>query len=291
MKLSALLRRLRHSVGRSHRSLRLRDFSHLSARNERLSSAICGALSGKTSHAEVKWIERIEELRNQMSCSQQELEFTDYGAGPGDSQLTEEEMFRGCVIRRTIGEICALMCRSDRDALLLLRLVRELKPRTCVELGTSLGISACYQAAALELNGEGKLVTLEGADSVASVAVQNFTNLGLHNVELVRGRFQDTLSQVLRENPAVDYAFIDGHHGRAATLHYFNAFLPAMAGAAVLVFDDIRWSEGMERAWDEIRRHDRVRVSVDLGSMGLVSTAGAGSPRHFGKLAWQEMAR
>ncbi len=216
-----------------------------------------------------------------MNASSEELEIIDYGAGSGDSKLTEEERYRGRVIRRTVGQVCTLTSRTDRTALLLLRLVREWKPRTCVELGTSLGISACYQAAALKLNGAGNLVTLEGADSVASVAVRNFVSLGLDNVEVVPGRFQDTLSGVLLANPSVDYAFIDGHHDGAATMKYFNALVPALSGAAVVLFDDIRWSDGMQQAWDAIRRHEQVRVSVDLGSMGLISTAGAGSPQHF----------
>jgi predicted O-methyltransferase YrrM len=111
--------------------------------------------------------------------------------------------------------------------------------------------------------------------------MRNFTNLGLDNVETVRGRFQDTLSKVLSANSPVNYAFIDGHHDEAATVKYFNAFVPALADTAVVVFDDIHWSDGMTRAWDVIRRHGHVRVSVDLGLMGIISTAGDSSPRHF----------
>src|SRR5688572_21226429 len=36
----------------------------------------------------------------------------------------------------------------------LMRLVRELAPRSCLELGTGFGLSTAYQAAALELNGD-----------------------------------------------------------------------------------------------------------------------------------------
>lgn len=174
----------------------------------------------------------------------------------------------GRVTHRTIGQVCALTSRTERTALLLLRLIRELRPRTCIELGTSVGISACYQAAALKMNGTGNLITLEGAGSVASVAAQNFACLGLDNVEVIRGRFQDTLPEVLHSHPAVDYAFIDGHHDEAATIKYFNAFLPSLAGSAVMVFNDIQWSAGMNRAWNAIQRHGSVRVSVDLGSIG-----------------------
>jgi hypothetical protein len=48
-----------------------------------------------------------------------------------------------------------------------------------------------------------------------------------------------------------------------------------------VVFDDIQWSAGMKAAWAAIRRNERVHLSVDLGSMGVVSVGDDGPPRHF----------
>jgi predicted O-methyltransferase YrrM len=258
-----------------------KDLAGLAETNPQIATAIIDAVGNKTSPEERSWVERIEELRRQMNASSEELEMMDYGAGSSKSQLTQEEMYKGRVVHRTLGQICSVASKSDRTELLLFRLMREIKPGNCIELGTSVGVSACYQSAALKLNGSGKLVTMEGADSVASVAVRNFATLGLDNVELVRGRFQDTLADVLRANPLVDYAFIDGHHDGPATVRYFNEIAPALAPAAVLMFDDIRWSEGMTQAWDEIRKDPRVRVSVDLGCMGLIWTGEGSSAVHF----------
>jgi predicted O-methyltransferase YrrM len=155
----------------------------------------------------------------------------------------------------------------------LFRLVRNIRPHTCIELGTSVGISASYQAAALKLNGFGTLVTLEGANPV-DVAGRVFAGLSLDNVEVVRGRFQDTLHQVLALHRVVDYAFVDGHHDGPMTIQYFENLLPALSENAVVVFDDIKYSGPMKSAWNAIKRHERVRWSVDLASMGIVSVAG-----------------
>jgi hypothetical protein len=38
----------------------------------------------------------------------------------------------------------------------------------------------------------------------------------------------------------------------------------------VFVFHDIHWSAGMEEAWEEIKAHPRVKVTVDLFFSGLV---------------------
>jgi predicted O-methyltransferase YrrM len=136
-------------------------------------------------------------------------------------------------------------------------------------MGTAVGISAAYQAAALSLNGHGTLVTLEGASTLADIATENFRLLGLDTVELVVGRFQDTLPDVLTKRRPVDYVFVDGHHDEQATLAYFEQILPFLKETALLVFDDIGWSEGMKRAWNTITKDKRLSLAVDLGPVGV----------------------
>ena len=46
-----------------------------------------------------------------------------------------------------------------------------------MELGTCIGISAAYQAAAIKLNEKGKLITLEGSVERTKIANENFMNL------------------------------------------------------------------------------------------------------------------
>ena len=48
------------------------------------------------------------------------------------------------------------------------------------------------------------------------------------------------------------YAFIDVHHDDKATVACFKQILPYIADEAVIVFDDISWSDGMKRAWKKI---------------------------------------
>jgi len=132
-----------------------------------------------------------------------------------------------------------------------------------------LGISASFQAAALKLNAMGKIVTLEGADVLASLAERHFQTLGLDNANVVIGRFQDTLDEVLNAYKPVDYAFIDGHHDEKATLAYFEQIMPSLSQQTVLVFDDISWSEGMKRTWRTIMADERVKISIDLQQMGI----------------------
>lgn len=179
---------------------------------------------------------------------------------------------------QTIGA-ATKVSRSPRGALLLYQFIREFKPQLVVELGTNVGISAAYQAAALNDNANGgRLVTLEASPYRLRLAKSLHAKLGLENITYVQGLFSDTLQAALAEHGQVDLAYIDGHHQYQPTLDYFDALWRSSRQTAIFVFDDIRWSEGMLRAWTQLRADPRLDITVDLGSIGLGIRA-AGSPR------------
>ena len=241
-------------------------------RNEALklvANALREAFENTSTPDEEVWIERIESLRKKLNTSSTEITVTDYGAGSPDFELTDEEMYQGRILTRTIGDVCRSASTPYFWSRLLFKLIREFKPSVCLEMGTCLGISTCYQAAALKLNQFGKIVTMEGAASLAELAKQHFQELGLDNVSLLLGRFQDTLGEVLNVQESIDYAFIDGHHDEEATLAYFERLYPFLSKRALLIFDDISWSRGMKRAWKAIERDKRVKISVDLLVVGI----------------------
>ena len=155
----------------------------------------------------------------------------------------------------------------------LMRLVRELRPRSCLELGTGFGISGAYQAAALELGGGGgALTTLDVAAEWSTIAERGFSELGLDGrVELRRGKIEETLPGVLHDAGPLDYCFLDAEHTEAATVAHFDAVLPHLA--AVAVVDDILRNDEMRRAWRTISRRDRVSAAVGTGRMGVALIA------------------
>lgn len=234
-----------------------------------LGRALRETLNHEVSTRERAWLDRIESLRNELNDSTAEITVVDYGAVDPHASLSEESMQSGQNFVREIGSISKTASKPYFWSLLLFKLIRNFKPACCLELGTCLGISASFQAAALHLNGAGKIVTLEGSPSLGSLAAENFAKLGLGNVDVVVGRFQDTLKDVLRDYRPIDYAFIDGHHAEKATLAYFEEIAPFLADKALLVFDDITWSRGMRRAWETIAADARVKVALDLRQVGI----------------------
>jgi len=233
-----------------------------------LAAALGEMLAWQLTPEEARWVRQIEDLRHRLDASQDQIEIIDYGAGTPDEKRTESQMLSGTVRHVTVSDISRIS-KYEIWVLMLFKLIRKFQPQTCVELGTAVGISAAYQAAALTLNGAGTLFTLEGAPSLAQLSTENLRGLGLTNVEVVPGRFQDTLAGVLDQHQPIGYAFIDGHHDGQATLAYFEQIYPHLAERAVLVFDDILYYPSMRAAWQTLAADPRIAIAVDLSRMGV----------------------
>lgn len=162
--------------------------------------------------------------------------------------------------------LAALPKCSSGPGRLLFALADEHAPDRILELGTCVGISAAYQATALD---DGAVVTLEAAAGRVDVAERVFAGLGLNNITTVQGRFETTLDATLDEIGPVGMALIDGHHREDATLRYFDCIYPSLADGAVVVFDDIHWSDGMERAWSRLTADPRLDAVLDVSGYGI----------------------
>jgi len=146
-------------------------------------------------------------------------------------------------------------------------MVKEYKPKTILELGTSLGITTSYLSLGRPA---ANMITMEGASEVAAVASKNFQKLGVGNIALEQGNFDNTLSTVVRGLSSVDFCFIDGNHRQEPTERYFLEILPKINNDSILIFDDIHWSHEMEASWATIKNHPSVRCTIDLFFIGIV---------------------
>ncbi len=213
--------------------------------------------------------------------SAQPVRRVDYGAGDPDSARSGDTMAGGVGVTETLGTISRVGSKSPFWCRVLFQLVRAFGPRSAVEMGSCVGVSASYQAAALALNGEGSLVTIEGDGTLADIARRTLGELGLDNATVVTGRFDAVLDPVLDSMAPVDYVFVDGHHDGDATREYFERIMVRRAPLSVVVFDDIAWSPGMQGAWSAIASDPRVSLAVDLGALGICVVDGAPGPCRF----------
>lgn len=207
--------------------------------------------------SEKKVYEDIEKQRKKLLNDDTMLTITDLGAGSYHNKNREKK----------VSEVAKNALKSPRLAQLIYRLAHHHPAQKMIELGTCLGITSAYLAKA---NPAATVVTMEGCPETANVAYQNFVSLELTNIELQVGNFNDLFPKEVENTPRLDFVYIDGNHTKEATLNYFHTSLPKIHEGTLLIFDDIYWSQGMKEAWEEIKAHPQVTVTVDLFAIGLV---------------------
>lgn len=199
----------------------------------------------------------IEKQRKALLENSETIEVEDFGAG---SAVIKSN-------KRVVKNIAASSLKPKKFARLLFRIVRHYQPATILELGTSLGITTAYLAKG---NEQGKVFTCEGSASIAAIAQKNFATLQIKNIGLIQGDFAKTLQPLLQQSGKIGLAFIDGNHRKEPTLEYFSELLNFSTASTILIFDDIHWSEEMEAAWEQIKSHPPVMLTIDLFFIGLV---------------------
>jgi predicted O-methyltransferase YrrM len=199
----------------------------------------------------------IRGLISKMRNDSRVLNVTDYGTAEGQNNSR----------KLSVKYIAKNYSSSQYKAKLLCRLASYFKPAHILELGTSLGIGTTALALGFP---QAKIITLEGCPETASVAKENFIFNGLKNIEIITGEFTSSLQNALEKLSSVNMVYIDGNHRSAPTLDYFNSCLKKANADSVFIFDDIHWSEDMETAWNKIKQHSSVTVTVDLFTIGLV---------------------
>ncbi len=204
--------------------------------------------------------EDVEAIRHRMLNSEVHLNMNDYGAS--DDGIT------GASKQIPLRRIARLAASSPAQGRRLFRLAEWLKPERMLELGTSVGIGAMYLAAAAR---EARLLSLEGSEACTHVARANLGILNLnHRADVIQGAFSDTLPRALQSLGQIDLAFFDGHHRKVPTIAYFEQCLSHVHERSVLVFDDVYWSPEMTAAWEQIRQHPRVTLSIDCYDLAFV---------------------
>ena len=199
----------------------------------------------------------INELRNSLKNRQDTIQIIDFGAG---SKINRSNI-------RSIGDIAKNSEKPPRLGRLFYRIIQKFDSKTIFDLGTSLGITTAYLALASE---ESKVFTFEGCVETAQIAQQNFIKLGIKNIEVIIGNIDETLIEKIKTTSKIDFAFFDANHRYEPTIKYFEACLEKAHEESIFIFDDIHWSAEMEAAWETIKAHPSVTITIDLLWVGII---------------------
>ncbi|WP_347049962.1 O-methyltransferase [Flavobacterium olei] len=200
------------------------------------------------------------------------IEVTDFGAG--------SRVFRSS--KRQIAKIAKTAGISPKRAELLFRVTTYFQPENILEIGTSLGLATSALAlGSRSLGTKGKVITIEGCPNTADIAKNQLEQFSCNNVENVISEFESFLITENLQSVIYDLIYFDGNHSKSATLKYFELLLPTITNDSVWIFDDIHWSEEMEEAWEVIRNHPKVKVTIDTFQWGFVFFRREQEKEHF----------
>jgi predicted O-methyltransferase YrrM len=169
----------------------------------------------------------------------------------------------------------------------LFRIVNYFQPESILEIGTSLGLAtSALSLGSRSVGIKSKITTLEGCPETAKIALEQFKKFGLNNINLEVTEFENNLRKItdsLEIPPlgARGLTYFDGNHQKQATLDYFEILLPTITNETVWIIDDIHWSSEMEEAWEIIKKHPKVAVTIDTFQWGLVFFRREQPKEHF----------
>ena len=214
----------------------------------------------------------LKQYRNSLLANKNTIEVTDFGAG--------SRVFKSNI--RQIAQIAQTAGISPKRAKLLFRIVNYFQPESILEIGTSLGLAT----SALSLgNTSSELITLEGCPNTMAVAEKMFQvssfKLPSNNINFITTEFSSYLKNFQLPASSFQLIYFDGNHSQKATLEYFELLLPTITNTSVWIFDDIHWSAEMENAWEIIKKHPKVKVTIDTFQWGIVFFRAEQEKEHF----------
>jgi predicted O-methyltransferase YrrM len=202
-------------------------------------------------------VNKIEQIREKMKSDRRSILVNDLGS-KSDQPKTN---------LRKVSDIVRHSPVTSKYGNLLSNMAAEFGKPLIIELGTSLGISTLYMAASCE---EANVITIEGCKEIAALARQNIVEAGLNNINILEGSFDEILAAFPCYNIKPGLIFIDGNHRKEAVIKYFNLLSEISGNNTVFIIDNINYSRGMAEAWNELKLHKNVSVSIDIFRMGIL---------------------
>ena len=200
----------------------------------------------------------IEKTRHQLYQDEQVIHIEDHGAGSIVSHSKD----------RKIKDIAKKSLSPAKQSRLLSRLIKHFNPENIIELGTSLGINTLYLTNATR----GKVYTFEGCRETIKNAQKVFEQYPeiAEQIKIIPGSIDHTLPSFLSELDRIDLAFIDANHQYEPTIRYFEWFVSKIHEKSLIILDDIHLTDDMEAAWEKIKNHPMVTLSLDLFDIGIL---------------------
>jgi predicted O-methyltransferase YrrM len=152
------------------------------------------------------------------------------------------------------------------------------RAKTILELGSGAGISGCYLGSAPTCR---RFITVEGSADRARLAEAHLRQI-VGDVEVVSASFDAALDRLIPSlDDGLDFVFVDGDKTKGSYLALLDRLAARLNRGAVVVFDDIQWSD-VQEDWKALCARPGLSFAINVGRFGIcVWDGGAVRPQAF----------
>ena len=168
--------------------------------------------------------------------------------------------------------------RSSRLLQLVFRLAAYHQPQQLIEIGTGDAMTTAYLAKACPT---ANLLSLVPTTEIAELGKQNLGLIEVQNVVFTSGDLINQFKTAIEIAEALDFVYVGGKNSRSFVLNIFDLCLTKANEHTLLIFDQLYWNEEMKEAWQTIKNHPQVTVTIDLFWFGLVYFRKGQAKEHF----------
>lgn len=233
----------------------IRKLNQFGVEGKQIAQAFSKTLNPDNNSQEKQLFETLHQFRADLYADNRKINFEEIGSNA--------EM--------TVAEVAKRAASPEIWTRFFYQLSKSNNINNVLEIGTNLGVSGQYFLKALEGKKNTKFITLEGVKGLCDIAQQRLTLLSTEQeFEVVHGLYDQTLIDIINKDIHFDLLFIDGNHRYDATLKYFELLKNNISDRVLVIFDDIHWSEGMRKAWQEIIAQKGVVFSINFFKLGII---------------------
>lgn len=221
-------------------------------------------------------VDRVEALRAALAAGGGEVGVFDAAAAAGRTPAVATRPDERLPGRRSLADVAHVTSVPAVWGMFLHQCARASGARTILELGTGAGISGCYLGSAPACR---RFVTVEGSPERARLAAGNLRQVVPH-AELRTASFHEAIDAILPTFDAgLDLVFVDGNKTAGGYLDLVHRLAPRLNRGALLVFDDIQWTE-LQADWRTLCARPGVGWAINTGRFGVcVWDGGDTTPR------------
>lgn len=163
---------------------------------------------------------------------------------------------------------------TKKNGSLVYRIIEKYNCQNILELSHFAGSNSLYLGIR---NQQKKLISIGNKNMISHQS----TLLNIKNHDVIIGKINDLLIPTLKELKLIDLAFIDGNHSTESTLNIFNQCLEFCHKDSIIIFDKISHSKEKIATWQQICKHKKVTLSINLFSLGIVFFRDGRQKEHY----------